>query len=1506
MGNAQTASSESNKDGSLQKLPKHNLVKGRSFMKFGKKKQLLVDTGDGTATMAIDCNSRSDDEDGFSHILIEAGGGGGGTSAASSNRPGQGHQQQHHQQQLSQSADSLLAESAALKREFEFVSGSECFVKCAKTVAGAHAKQYMGDNGPITAPLDKADSVHDITKTRDAASFALPVAAATMGNSTTMTTSANAEDNNNKIGTSESLTSIGCSATQPTVPLTPTQKNINTSPTQPPSGEPPSNNLPAPIAAIATKPNPNSLSSKLVLNESTTKQQTVYNYDPASGSIIVTTDSWKRAQSLSENVTSVQGSLEQCKDRPGRFHLLEHTTSSSSDSIFTDPATPIGPFATEINQAYYSEEDLAAARDEEESTPVRKEPSSTALKLQWLSVHRIDPIDLCANQLADDNWREKLSIANVSNICVKSSGYKWTANCHVEAVSNISLDGGINETEFNAEDTTDDNCAEMALNLRNNMATSCASVHIQNTDAVTTPTEETKDKGIFNVARVKKVELTEIKTPNSLYATPLPITQSVERVSTVCTDQQQWVTPRLPVGEGNVLRKVVSLSSGKIGDSTPVSKISRPTFVPEKLNFSAYEKFEGQMLMNWLASTLQYTNVTVTEQELHTVMLQYCTNLMVAGVIKQIPDKLAPIQETFRPNLMYQWTHTEVPSPAPLTPGRLEPHIVWPHAVPSIETTKSAAHSTTGPPENVEDRTEESAMAPKTSTPKQDPKLKVDLNVEDLKNKVSRCETLSDVKKLIRTFLTEVDGGDSSPVEIVEGKNRKCLLSDLLNESDVTIYQIDKEDKLRSPEASSKIPPMAPPVVSNEGDQETLRTNGKFSNECGSNSNNASLPNSISNRKECSLPHVNTSDSISNMTNGTVFNNNFNEANISNYICKNCCKQTVTSTGSDLNALGSQNLSESGSDLRSTQLKNFVTQETQTDLEPVPLNTIGSYSVPPRPSPSSPPPVPLILFAPSLQPPPPPPLPLPPPPPPPPPALPPIIPQAPPPPPPMLPGAPRPPVPGVPPLPPPPPPPFAPSLAPVRPTNGPCAPPPPPLLNAVAALTGPALRKSAVNPPKPMKPLYWTRIVAPKMSPVTETDSAISEVADEIKPALWQELEETNLDNLDEFTELFSRQVVVPKVREKVEKPEKTLKVLDSKRSQNVGIFAKSLHVDFDEIEFAIYHCDTSVVNLEALQKIMEIKATDEELAQIKECAEGNIPLDPPEQFLLRISNISSFSERISCIVFQAEFDEHYISVTRKLETVKHTCEFLIDSEELKHLFSIILTLGNYMNGGNRTRGQADGFGLEILGKLKDVKSKDNNITLLHFIIKTYISQCRKSGQLLHDVKLPVPDPGDLDRVVLVDFDDCKTQLNMLKSKTDECRRITDKVIAESAESNIHPFKEKMEAFIEVATKRIEKQYRKLDECREIFTKTMIFYKFTPKSGTLEECKPELFFEPWTSFSHDFKNIFKKEILHLSNELLKKTKRPPPSASTSQKQSSTGKLKAGSLKERLKRLSSKN
>lgn len=75
------------------------------------------------------------------------------------------------------------------------------------------------------------------------------------------------------------------------------------------------------------------------------------------------------------------------------------------------------------------------------------------------------------------------------------------------------------------------------------------------------------------------------------------------------------------------------------------------------------------MLINWMSSSLQQSLMVAasmpglapptptttaagiaSDQDIiaNQLILQFCTNLLVAGVIKQIPDKFAPIQETFR------------------------------------------------------------------------------------------------------------------------------------------------------------------------------------------------------------------------------------------------------------------------------------------------------------------------------------------------------------------------------------------------------------------------------------------------------------------------------------------------------------------------------------------------------------------------------------------------------------------------------------------------------------------------------------------------------------------------------------------------------------------------------------------------------------------------------------------------------------------------------------------
>lgn len=73
-------------------------------------------------------------------------------------------------------------------------------------------------------------------------------------------------------------------------------------------------------------------------------------------------------------------------------------------------------------------------------------------------------------------------------------------------------------------------------------------------------------------------------TPSS---TVIPFSSIQQQVAPVCSPTSQ--------GDGNVLKKVASFTVERTNsDNTAASKISRPSYVPEKLNFGAYEKFEGE------------------------------------------------------------------------------------------------------------------------------------------------------------------------------------------------------------------------------------------------------------------------------------------------------------------------------------------------------------------------------------------------------------------------------------------------------------------------------------------------------------------------------------------------------------------------------------------------------------------------------------------------------------------------------------------------------------------------------------------------------------------------------------------------------------------------------------------------------------------------------------------------------------------------------------------------
>ncbi|XP_069704100.1 formin-2 isoform X2 [Periplaneta americana] len=1239
----------------------------------------------------------------------------------------------------------------------------------------------------------------------------------------------------------------------------------------------------------------------------------------------VVTDSWRHVKKLAIKTPNPNSTL-----------LTPPSRDSSSDSVFTDPLTPQGfAEAHQCNKTPQGDDNESddmglSDKDKRGSTTDLDDVTLTLLDSQEQLSTEIDEPEMTA---VVQKRPQSHSLDALDEEDVPEEGEKKTK----------SLD---------------------ALEITNGVP------------AVQTRTSQPPSS--FTLVRHRKVEL----NPTRLSEHCLIGSGSASQQQGDARDLRRHSSVSDVPLDSNVLRKVASLTLDK---ATIEQRVAKPKFVPEKLDFQIYEKFEGQMLINWFVSAFpedHYLRLLLTCQDLRILAAQFCTHLLAAGVLRQIPDKDVTLEPLFRPDLMYYWSHAEAPAAAPPTPGRLSA-VAWPPASPlGFSAAAEVANAITTRPgaryTEAETAGKESApTSPKPTTDAKSPDKSVNKSggeepefqqvVMGLKrehrdnlNRLSRDQEISlfNVRGEHAQKLSEAEEKiaqlEETVAKLQQELERYKTLSDIQSLTEKTKADFDSptteekalpsielaaselERKVTESEKKSASPSELKIVVTTEGIAKSTTTEPLST--CDRASDTSDLPQEpprvpieitkkspsiVSEETMISLPSVSPLDSKPEESKPQLETVESENEEVRAPSPVPAISREAESPSISLKPSETEpSIIEEPSPCPKPEISESLPQPAVPEPSPLPESDIsGSISSsmagspplpplmsgmagpppPPMPGMAEPPPPPMPGMAgpppppmPGMAGPPPPPMPGmagPPPPPmpgmagPPPPPMPGMGPPPPPmpgmgPPPPPMPGMsgpPPPPLPGMGPLPPlpipgmgppPPPPPMSPAPFPTPPVGGWMA------NRAMAPGFNTVMRKQPVSPMVPMKPLYWTRIIVTPPVPVPVVNSSPSSPSGDV---LWDKLEEAQIEDMKEFSDLFSRQVVerMP-TKKKEKKPSKlqAMKILDSKRSQSVGILASSLHVEFTEIENAIYNFDTSMVNLEALQQIYEVRATDEELAMIRDHvgSKPDVPLDKPEQFLIELAEIPNFADRIACFMFQSEFDDAISSIENKLNNLKSTCQFLTTSESLKTVLAIILALGNYMNGGNRTRGQADGFGLEILAKLRDVKSKDSSVTLLHFIVRTYMKKCE--DPLSSGLALPIPEPGDIDRAATVHFDDVDGDLKKLQKELAVCETRTKEVLAASTDDNIQPFKDKMEKFLVTANKQLNGELENLEECKQKFKATMQFYHYHPKGGTESgEVDPKDFFALWSPFCSDFKDIWKKEQQRLIKEKTQEAKR---------------------------------
>ncbi|XP_073711478.1 formin [Misgurnus anguillicaudatus] len=485
-------------------------------------------------------------------------------------------------------------------------------------------------------------------------------------------------------------------------------------------------------------------------------------------------------------------------------------------------------------------------------------------------------------------------------------------------------------------------------------------------------------------------------------------------------------------------------------------------------------------------------------------------------------------------------------------------------------------------------------------------------------------------------------------------------------------------------------------------------------------------------------------------------------------------------------------------------------------------------------------------------------------------------------------------VPGSVPPPPPPPPPMT--------GCGPPPPPPPPVFHSIPPppsgsgvfldeVSDNSLRKQSVEPVCPMKPLYWTRI----------------QVEDNRNDMLWSALVEPEIINTNEFAELFAKATSPTKRKplleayERKNKARKVIKLLDGKRSQAVGILISSLHLEMKDIQQAVLTLDNAVVDLDAIEAMYENRAQPEELEKIKKHYESSDEeqvklLDKPEQFLYELSQIPEFSSRVHCFIFQSKFTDAVASIQRKAEIILRVSKHLLEEDGVREIMGLILALGNYMNGGSRVRGQADGFGLEILPKLKDVKSRDNQISLLDYIVSYYLRNFDENAGTENSI-FPLPEPQDVFLASQVKFEDLSKDLRKLSRDLAVCEKEFLSVCTNSSQEHMHPFKEKMDGFISNAQNEVIAMENQVTSARKSFCYLAEYFGLKPRSGE-KEVVPGSIFTLWFEFCNDFKIRWERDNKTISKQRLKEAQQSVRNI-TAEKKIETRSANANGLKKKL-------
>eukprot|EP00932_Pfiesteria_piscicida_P020365 SRR837773.7169.p1 GENE.SRR837773.7169~~SRR837773.7169.p1 ORF type:complete len:424 (-),score=68.41 SRR837773.7169:39-1280(-) len=244
--------------------------------------------------------------------------------------------------------------------------------------------------------------------------------------------------------------------------------------------------------------------------------------------------------------------------------------------------------------------------------------------------------------------------------------------------------------------------------------------------------------------------------------------------------------------------------------------------------------------------------------------------------------------------------------------------------------------------------------------------------------------------------------------------------------------------------------------------------------------------------------------------------------------------------------------------------------------------------------------------------------------------------------------------------------------------------------------------------------------------------------------------------------------------------------------------------------------------------------AAEEDVARAATSAElgPNEAWDLAEDFIMRLVAIPHCSLRLRLWAFLNNFEQAFGRLAAAEADCRRAGELLRGSARVEKLLATILAVGNYLNGGT-PRGRADGFDIDTLAKLQELKAMRQG-TLLDFIV----------GEVERDC------PGMLGELLAPGGESCAVQRargHRIMEAADELTGLIAQAEGFGAVLN----KGVLEGPLTERARKLESRLERLYELRRSFDAWVPFYDTLCAWFRMEPQKqrpPDEFFGLWAGF----------------------------------------------------------